>query len=356
VLAGCGTVAALPDANVVRSALPYLAAGVVVEGASNLSLFVEPDATVQPILDAIARAKSSVQVEMYILSDDRIIQALINTANRGVKVQVMMEPAPFNPEQPNSPLPVNRITQQKFAGTKVQVGWTDPRFRFTHAKLLLIDNKEAFICTMNFSKSGSTVNREFGAIDKDQSDVNDLENIFNADWTHTPYTPTSSRLVISPDNAQPRLYGLLSKATKSLVVYDEILADPDTVALLGKRVKAGVDVKVILGAPDHTPINIQAAKDLKAVGVTVKYLEAPVVHAKMILADGAKAYIGSVNLSTNSLKNNREVGIIMTDSKLLNVLEGTFKNDWSHTQDFTDNPAPAPTAAPSKDSLANIYS
>jgi phosphatidylserine/phosphatidylglycerophosphate/cardiolipin synthase-like enzyme len=57
------------------------------------------------------------------------------------------------------------------------------------------------------------------------------------------------------------------------------------------------------------------------------------IHAKMILADygtsNAQAYIGSENFSCVSLNENRECGIIVTDSAILSRLNTTYASDWA---------------------------
>ena len=53
-------------------------------------------------------------------------------------------------------------------------------------------------------------------------------------------------------------------------------------------------------------------------------------------ADGARAFVGSENLTANSLNNNREVGILLDDAILVGKLASTAAQDW----------VPAPAAAP----------
>jgi phosphatidylserine/phosphatidylglycerophosphate/cardiolipin synthase-like enzyme len=58
----------------------------------------------------------------------------------------------------------------------------------------------------------------------------------------------------------------------------------------------------------------------------------PYMHAKMMIADGARGYVGSMNYSTNSLKEAREVGIIFSDSAALGAFESIFQGDWGNAQ------------------------
>jgi phosphatidylserine/phosphatidylglycerophosphate/cardiolipin synthase-like enzyme len=57
------------------------------------------------------------------------------------------------------------------------------------------------------------------------------------------------------------------------------------------------------------------------------------IHAKMVLADygtsSAQAYIGSENFSCVSLNENRECGIIVTESAILDRLSTIYTSDWA---------------------------
>lgn len=324
---GCGTLGAP-----LGSALAPK--GITAKSESGISIFVEPEAGAQPIVDLMASAKASIDLEMYMMSNDTLINGLIAAAKRGVKVRVMLEPNPFNPSNPNSPLPINKLTLAKLKGTGIQVAWSDPAFKFTHAKTMVVDRAVALIMTLNFTDSGTGKNREFGVIDTDPIDVRDMNRIFEADWSHVTYVPKSKRLVVSPTNAQPRLRALIAGAKKSLIIDDEILYDVSTMELLGAKVKEGVDVKVLMGDPTSIPGNKNAADKMKAMGISVHYIETPVVHAKMIVADDSRGYIGSVNLTSTSLLANREVGIILEEPSQIGVLTGTFQKDWAASKDF----------------------
>ena len=66
--------------------------------------------------------------------------------------------------------------------------------------------------------------------------------------------------------------------------------------------------------------------NLSQQGVHVEILHRPYLHAKLILADG-RAFIGSENLSATSLEHNREVGMILRDSELVEQLQQQFDSD-----------------------------
>jgi phosphatidylserine/phosphatidylglycerophosphate/cardiolipin synthase-like enzyme len=72
------------------------------------------------------------------------------------------------------------------------------------------------------------------------------------------------------------------------------------------------------------------------------------MHAKTIIADSARAYVGSENLTANSLDHNREMGILLTDKALVETIERTALADWAaHLQ--PQAPEPGPVVAPVAD-------
>jgi phosphatidylserine/phosphatidylglycerophosphate/cardiolipin synthase-like enzyme len=73
-----------------------------------------------------------------------------------------------------------------------------------------------------------------------------------------------------------------------------------------------------------------AARSLAASGVSVRLLGAPDVHAKAIVADGARVYVGSINLTTASLDANRELGVVLDDASAAARVGATIAADWAH--------------------------
>src|SRR5450432_1045916 len=59
-------------------------------GVQGVQVFVEPDAGDAVITSAIAGAKKTILLEMYLLTERKVISALEEAANRGVDVRVML--------------------------------------------------------------------------------------------------------------------------------------------------------------------------------------------------------------------------------------------------------------------------
>jgi phosphatidylserine/phosphatidylglycerophosphate/cardiolipin synthase-like enzyme len=83
-------------------------------------------------------------------------------------------------------------------------------------------------------------------------------------------------------------------------------------------------VKIIL-AWGTTP---RDAARIAAGGVLVREVRNPYIHAKVILIDGREAFVGSENLSAESLDRNREVGILIHGASLHRLI-AVFARDWT---------------------------
>ena len=79
--------------------------------------------------------------------------------------------------------------------------------------------------------------------------------------------------------------------------------------------------------------NRKAIEELKAVA-RIRTLappyskDYPYIHGKMMIVDGARAYVGSENLSPTSLEKNRELGILISDAEALARLQSAFDQDF----------------------------
>ncbi len=294
-------------------------------GVMGVQVFVEPDAGEQVILDAINNAQRSVYVELYLLTDTNVVNALKNVASNGLDVRVMLEHHPYGGGSPDN-------TLQALRDSGAQAQYTNPDFALTHEKAMIIDGQTAYIMTCNLSKSAlggssSTKNREYGIVDSNASDVKAATDIFNADWNRTAYTPSNDNIVLSPVNARTDFSALIGSAKTSLSIEAEEMQDSSIEQALINAVQRGVTVQVIL--PYNDSGNTSGITTIQQGGVTVKEDKKLYMHAKIILVDGKEAFVGSENISTYSLDKNRELGILVADTSVLATLKSTFNQDWS---------------------------
>ncbi len=312
------TISPSPTASMTPTTIPTT-------GSQSLQVFVEPEAGEAPILNAINNAQKSVWLEMYLMTDNNVITALENAAKRGLDVRVMLDPHPYGGGSPTA-----TINALNAAGAKAQT--SNPSFRYTHEKGMVIDSTTAFIMTSNFTLSAISTgkNREYDIIDSTPQDVQGTIDIFNADWNRTAEHVTNPNLVISPDNSRNDFVNFINSAKSTLIIEAEEMQDSTAEQAIASAAQRGVKVQVILPTPQSgsTDSNAAGISVIKAGGAQVKEDPQLIMHAKMMVADGTNAYVGSINISSNSFDNNRELGVLFSDPTIIATLNSTFQNDW----------------------------
>lgn len=296
------------------------------DGATNVHLLVEPDDGKRRLTRPIRAATHSLDLTMYLLTDHTLIHDLEYAAANGVHVRVILEPTPFGNDV--SSISANQSAYDQLYAADIPVRWSSHRFLLTHQKTMIIDGATAYVLTMNWSRSAFSLNREFGVIDGNPADVREAEAIFDADWTGGTPILSDPNLFVSPVNSRARLLALLARAHRTVDVYAEEVQDPEMELALVAAAHRRVRVRLISNAGDST--NAPGIARLRAGGVHIHLLTSPYIHAKMVLVDGRWAFVGSENISTSSLDQNRELGVLVADPDALSRLASTFEQDW-HT-------------------------
>ena len=315
---------------------------------SGLSLITEPGPGDRPFLQAVQSAQSSVDLVMYELSDPTFEQALVSAEKRGVPVRVLLNGGYYGGGSA-----ANEAAYSYLKANGVPVRWSPSRFALTHQKTLVADDKTAYIMTLNLVDQDYSTSRDFAVADTNSQDVSAIEATFTADWNSQSIRPSDGvDLVWSPGALDSEL-SLINSVRHTLDIYNEEMGDSAVTSALEAAARRGVDVKVVMTASSDWD---SAFKKLTAAGVHVRTYEQDArlyIHAKMILVDGRRAFLGSQNFSAGSLDDNRELGIILSTGATIRSLEGTFAGDYAHATPFrtsrhrtTSKPKPKPSPAP----------
>lgn len=310
--------AAPPDGAAPPDAGPRLAF------TSAVRIIVEPSDSGAAMRAAINGATRSVHVAMYLVTAQSFIDALVGRKNAGKDVKVVL-----NQTFPSG-LNENQAAYDKLRAAGVSVVWAPASFQFMHAKTILVDAAEAWIMTMNATFTSPTDNREFLAVDTDAQDVAQAEALFAADFTGQSAAPPGKLLVSPGPDTRELLKALIGSATRSVDVEAETISDGQIVDALIAAKAAKRSVRVVI---DDNPAPTQqqqiAVSDLKAKGIPVVKVTTPEIHAKAIVVDGARAYVGSQNLTTNSLTRNREVGVLFDKASEVGKVAGAIAQDFA---------------------------
>lgn len=285
-------------------------------------LVVLPDDGRESILAEIDAATSSILLEIYLLSDNETINALVRAHNRGLDVRVLLEEHPFGGAG-NQEEVFNRL-----AAAGIDVRWNNPVFRFSHIKTIILDQRVAIIMNLNLTMTAFTGNREFAIVTTQPGPVAQAIAIFESDWTRAD-EPPDGPLVVSPTTSRDDLLGLIRNATDELSLYAEVITDLEVTEELIAAADRGVRVRLIMSESSADDLWEERPGDLARGGVEVVILNRLYIHAKMILVDDRAAYVGSQNFTSTSLDQNRELGMIVTDRPIISRLSQVFELDFA---------------------------
>jgi phosphatidylserine/phosphatidylglycerophosphate/cardiolipin synthase-like enzyme len=308
------------------------------DNKSTDQLIVIPEELDRPIIEAIKAAKHTIDLSNYHLSNRSVVSALIESANSGVQIRVILDNGVLAGSSTAQKI-VNNLIQNN-----IQVKPSSKFFSITHQKSFVVDNKTVLISTINLVTTLATT-RDFGLITHDKNVIQEVNAVFQADWenadTEGGVTPEliQEKLVWSPINSLPKLVTLISSAKVDIKVMVENLGSTEILKALIDQSKAGIAIKVltpgcILGNSMRNRPFIKQLQDNKIenkVSRAAPDADHPYVHAKMILVDNETFFIGSENFSFNSLTKARELGIITSDIGNSKRISQVFDKDWGNS-------------------------
>jgi phosphatidylserine/phosphatidylglycerophosphate/cardiolipin synthase-like enzyme len=281
------------------------------------------------IYSFINSATSSLDMTMYELEDTTAVDDLVALKAKGVTVRVVLDRAHQS---------ANSTAYTTLTNAGIGVVWSPARFVYTHQKTITVDRAKSLILTGNLTSQYYPTSRDYGVFSDDTRDVAAIEKTFNADYAGTAITPTDGdHLLWSPTDSRTRLLSIINAATATLDVEELEFSDSTVVDAIVARAKAGVHVRVVVESPSSYASQVSA---VKAAGGTVAGYADPngfYIHAKAMIADYGlstqQVEAGSMNLSSNSLSNNRELGLILTGTgvaqSVASTIESTFAADYA---------------------------
>jgi cardiolipin synthase A/B len=299
------------------------------------SLIVLPDDSIQPIVDAIDGATKSLRIKMFIFTDPTLMDAVIAAHRRGVNVRIMLNP------KRRSGVSENDESRSKLEAAGIEVRDSNPAFDLTHEKSMVIDDKTAFVKSLNWQTKNLTGTRDYAIVTKHSHEVEEIINGFEADWNRQDFA--SKHLIWCRGNGRERITQFINQAKHSLWLQNERYQDQMMIECLVRAKERGVKIHV-MARPAHTLKKdkliegVGGLRILRDVGVKIRKLKELKLHAKMLLADGERAIIGSINLAPGSFDSRRELAIEVDDKHIVDRLHEVVKRDWknAHPMDLSD--------------------
>jgi len=295
------------------------------------SLIVLPDDSAKPILDSIDGAKRSIRIKMFAFSDPALLKATIAAKRRGVKVRVMLNAERRSGERDND------ATRRALVRAGVEVRDSNPAFDLTHEKSMVVDDKSAFVKSLNWTTKNLTETRDYAVITERKRDVAEVVDGFDSDWHRETFSPRkNSHLIWCPGLGRYRICEFIDEAKHKLFIQNERYQDSVIIERLVRAQRRGVKIHV-MARPAHSlkrdklVEGVGGLRILDDVGVKVHKLKHLKLHGKMLLADGVAAIVGSINFAAGSLDDRRELAIEVRDDHIVDRLYKTAESDWQHS-------------------------
>ncbi len=276
-----------------------------------MKLLVQPDAGIGPILAELKRAKFTIDTTIFRFDLGEIERAMQAAVDRGVQVRALVAHTNSDGEK------LLRKLELRLLDHGITLARSDDDLVRYHGKVLVVDRSALTLMLFNYTRLDTVRSRSFAVTTRNARLVAEALRLFEADMTRQPYAPSLGSFVVSPENSRPVLAEFVKGAKRQLLIYDPRLTDRVMLRLLQERAKKGVDVRV-LG---------KAGK--RSAGLDVEKLRGLRLHARVIVRDGRRAFLGSQSLRALELDARREVGVIVDDPSVVKQLTAVFEADWA---------------------------
>ena len=249
-------------------------------------------------------------MEVYLLTEKRIINAIIKVKEKWIDLKVILENNPYMSAK------LNDKAFNQLAKNWINVVRSNPKNYFlNHAKVLLVDD-EIVISTWNMSHSTFFVNRDLFLFIKDHELLKDIEKIFLDDYSWINISEYNENLVISPTYSRKKIETLIKWAEEEIRLYFPYLSDDWIENLLLEKISNWVPVSILVSKKFFDEEN-EYVRFLEKKWIEIIQINKYKMHSKAILVDKKYLFIWSINFSSYSIDKNREVWIIIIDQKII---------------------------------------
>jgi polyphosphate kinase len=265
-----------------------------------------------------------IDITLYRLAENsRVINALINAAKNGKRVNCLVELKARFDEQNN----INWTKRLEEDGVQVNYGLLDYK---VHSKICLITRKEkgkityfANLATGNFNEKTSRLYCDHSLFTTHPEITSELKHLFKGLDKKVFYKDYKC-LIVSPLETRDKIFALIDIEIKNikegkpayLILKMNSLADEDTVQKLYDASTAGVKIQLIIrGMCTLVPGVEGISQNIEVISIIDKYLE----HARVwIFANGGeeKIFLASADLMTRNLDHRVEVGFPILDPNI----------------------------------------
>ncbi len=152
---------------------------------------------------------------------------------------------------------------------------------------------------------------------------------FGIFFFYSTFISSSIEPVFSPDGAE-QVLSFIDSAERTLDIEMYVFTSDEVAQALLRAHERGVRVRIILEKRVLSAENKKVFDALQSGGIDIAWAteEYKLTHAKFIIADGGRLFIGSHNFSNSALHGNREASVIIHTLSVVNEFRRIFEEDW----------------------------
>jgi phosphatidylserine/phosphatidylglycerophosphate/cardiolipin synthase-like enzyme len=303
-----------------------------------MKLIVQPDNGAAPVIEFIRSARTSLILKQFTFTHPEILEAILESKRSGVAVRVML-----NAKRSGG----DRANDETFAALEkagVSVRWSNPDFYVTHEKSMVADGSRAMVATYNLCEKYFTRTRDYGLVFENANQAAQITECFDADWNRTAWSPSADTgLVWSNKGSRLAVARFIDSAKESLLVQHPKFVDAAVLDRIVDAASRGVKVRILCGGRHGISEcdildTFASLRVMRRAGAKIHNQKKLRVHAKLLIADGKRALLGSMNLDRSAFDLRRELGVTLDQQDVVAGLIDVFHSDWeeSHHYDAPD--------------------
>jgi cardiolipin synthase len=334
--------------------------GTEMVAGNRADLLENGDGIFPSMLEAIAGAKSSINLEEYLFDHGeiatRFAHALAERARAGVAVRVLVDGfgqdlGPLEPFMTSSGVHVRTFKPLRLYSID-RIG------NRTHRRILTVDGAVGFC-------GGAGIDDRWKGDARNKDEWRDtmirvegpvlaqLQHVFAQDWVHTtgevlhgdaqfPSIPTEGDVlaqIVAASRADSismsklLLYMAIQAARRSIWIESAYFVPERQIREgLVAAARRGVDVRIVVPGEHIDFFNVRLASryhygELLDAGVSIYEYRPTMMHNKVMVVDGIWSTVGSINFVNRSMKKNAEVNVAVYDRPFAAKVEAMVRAD-----------------------------
>jgi cardiolipin synthase len=336
-----------------------------VTSGNKVTVFPNGDAVYDALGAAIDRARVRVCAEYYLIRNDAtgawFRDRLAAAAARGVEVRLLCDGFGSFEVGPRWMRPLKKAGARIARFLPLRSILLEPVNLRNHRKIVVVDGSTAFTGGLNIGDEYRGTMPGLGAwrdlhLQIDGPAARELERTFIQDWAFASHEiveplPASSiapqgsaSIAVVPSGPDTKneaihrmFFGAIACAERDvLITTPYFVPDESVLVALEFTAMRGVDVKIILPGRSNHSVTFHAGRSfyerLLNAGVQIYEYEPGMIHAKLLLADGHVALVGSANMDLRSFRLNFEVHSLIHDLATSRTLRERFALDLSRSK------------------------